>query len=70
MIFLKVIVRKETSKINQTFSCKHNIKESNTKVSHIIELPACILNMFVFVFLCLINLLISLGICSTPKLSD
>ena len=39
------------------------------KYSHIIELSACILNMFVFVFLCPINLLISLGTCSTPKLS-
>ena len=39
------------------------------KYPHIIELSACILNMFVFVFLCPINLLISLGTCSTPKLS-
>ena len=36
---------------------------------HIIELSACILNMFVFEFLCPINLLVSLGTCSTPKLS-
>ena len=33
----------------------------------IIELPACILNMFVLMFLCLIDLLISLGTCSTQK---
>ena len=39
------------------------------KYPHIIELSACILNMFVFVFVCPINLLISLGTCSTPKLS-
>ena len=39
------------------------------KHPHIIELSACILNMFVFVFLCPINFLISLGTCSTPKLS-
>ena len=39
------------------------------KYPHIIELSACILNMLGFVFLCPINLLISLGTCSTPKLS-
>ena len=36
---------------------------------HIIELSACILNMFVLMFLYPINLLISLGIWSTSKLS-
>ena len=40
------------------------------KYPHIIELSACILNMFVFAFLCPINLLISLGTCSTPKLNS
>ena len=39
------------------------------KYPHIIELPACILDMFVFVYLCPIDFLISLGKCSTPKLS-
>ena len=39
------------------------------KYADIIELSAGILNMFVFVFLCPINLFISLGTCSTPKLS-
>ena len=34
------------------------------KYPHIIDLSACILNMFVFVFLCFY---ISLGTCSTPK---
>ena len=37
------------------------------KYLHIIELSVCILNMFVLMFLYLINLLISLGTCSTPK---
>ena len=37
------------------------------KYSHIIELSACILNMFVLMFLCSINFLISLGTCYTPK---
>ena len=39
------------------------------KYPHIIELSACILNMFGLMLLCLINILISLGKCSTPKLS-
>ena len=39
------------------------------KYLHIIELSACIINMFLLMFLSSINLLISLGICSTPKLS-
>ena len=37
------------------------------KYPHVIELSACIPNMFVLMFLCSINLLISLGTCSTPK---
>ena len=40
------------------------------KYPHTIELFACILNILVFMFLCpIINLLISVGRCSTPKLS-
>ena len=39
------------------------------KYPQIIELSACILNMFVWMLLCPINLLISLGTCLTPKLS-
>ena len=37
------------------------------KYLHIIELSAYLLNMFVFVFLCPVNLLSSLGTCSIPK---
>ena len=54
-----------------------NIKPINPvqKYLHIIELYACILKMFVLIFLFykadekgrLINLLFSFGICSTPK---
>ena len=33
MFLVEVIRRKQTSKINQTSSCKHKINESNTKVS-------------------------------------
>ena len=39
------------------------------KYPHIIELFDFILNMFVFMFLCPINILTSLGTCSTPELS-
>ena len=37
------------------------------KYLHIIESYACILKIFVFMFLLPINVLISFGICSTPK---
>ena len=33
IIFLEIIRRKQTSKINQTYTSKHKINESNTKVS-------------------------------------
>ena len=48
-----------------------NIKSINSiqKYPHIIEPYACILKMFVLMFLLLINVLISFGICSTPKWS-
>ena len=32
IIFLEIIRRKQTSKINKNFCCKHKIHESNTKV--------------------------------------
>ena len=46
-----------------------NIKSINPiqKYPHITESYACILKMFVLMFLLLINVLISFGICSTPK---
>ena len=46
-----------------------NIKSINPiqKYRHITESYACILKMFVLMFLLLINVLISFGICSTPK---
>ena len=37
------------------------------KYAHIIESHACILKIFGLMFLLLINALIYLGICSTPK---
>ena len=37
------------------------------KYPHIIESYACILKIFVFMFLLPINVLISFGICYTPK---
>ena len=39
------------------------------KYPHITEPCACILKMFVIMFLLPMNFLISLGMCSTPKLS-
>ena len=39
------------------------------KYPRVIEFSACILNMFVLMSLCPLNLLIFLGTCSTPKLS-
>ena len=39
------------------------------KYPHITKSYACILKMFVLMFLLLINFLIYLGMCSTPKLS-
>ena len=46
-----------------------NIKSINPiqKYPHITESYACILEMFVLMFLLLINVLISFGIRSTPK---
>ena len=51
--------------------CPLNIKSINPiqKYPHITDSYACILKMFVLMFLLLINLLISFGICSTPELS-
>ena len=48
-----------------------SIKSMNPmqKYSHITELFACTRKMFAFMFLFPINSLISLGTCSTPKLS-
>ena len=40
------------------------------KYPHITESYACILKMFVIMFLLLINFLISFAICSTPTLSN
>ena len=48
-----------------------NIKSINPmqKYPHITESCACTLKMFLLLFLLLINVLISYGICFTPKLS-
>ena len=47
-----------------------SIKSTNPiqKCPHIIESFACILKIFAIMFLLLINLLISCGMCSVPKL--
>ena len=65
ILFLKIITRKQTSESIKLLTA--NIKPMNPiqKYSHIFDLSACILNMFVLMFLCPINLLISVGMCST-----
>ena len=45
-----------------------NIKSMDPMYPRIIELSACILNIFFFVILCPLIFLISLQTCSTPKL--
>ena len=69
MIFLEIIRGKKQVKSIKLLPA--NIKSTNPlqKYPHITELSACILNMFVLMFLCSINVLISLGTRSTPKLS-
>ena len=69
IIFLEIIRRKQASKTNETFSCKINSINPIQKYPHIIKLSACILNMFVLMHLCPMNLLNSLGTSSKPKLS-
>ena len=46
IIFLEIIRRKQASKISQTFSCKNEINESNTKVSKYYR-TACLYSKYV-----------------------
>ena len=61
----------ESKLVNYNNDLPANIKSINAiqKYPHIIESYACNLNMFDVIDLFPINCLISLGICSTPKLS-
>ena len=69
IIFLKSFGEKRFVNLVKVFPA--SIKSINPiqKYLHIIESYACILKIFVFMFLLPINVLISFGICSTPKLS-
>ena len=57
------------SKVCYAFFFKHKSINPIQKNPHITELYACILKIFVCVFLLPINSLISFEMCSTPKLS-
>ena len=61
-----MIRRKQTS-IIKVLPAKIKSVNPVQKYSHIMELFDCILNMFIFMFLCSINFSISLGTCSTLK---
>ena len=72
--FFKIIRRKQTSKINQSFTGKHKINEWNAEVStHYwafwLYSNCLIFWLFDFMFLCQIDFSISIGACSTSKLS-
>ena len=71
VIFFNIITWKKTSKISFAWFLPPNIKSMNPvqKYPHIIELFYWTLKILVFMFLCSINFSISLGACSTPKLS-
>ena len=67
IIFLKSFGEKRFVNLVKVFPA--SIKSINPiqKYLHIIESYNCILKIFVFMFLLPINVLISFGICSTPK---
>ena len=67
--FLKLFGEKRFVNLVKVFPA--SIKSINLiqKYTHIIESYACILQIFVFMFLFPINVLISIRICSTPKKS-
>ena len=65
--FLKLFGEKRFLPLVNVFPASIKSIKSIQKYPHIIESYACILKVFVIMFLLLINALISLGICSTPK---
>ena len=68
--FLKLFSKKRFVKSVKVFLASMKLINPIQKYPHIIESYACILKVFVFMFLLSINALISFGICSTPKLSN
>ena len=69
IVFLKLFGEKRF--LNPVKVFPGSIKSINPiqKDPHIIESYVCILKIFIFMFLLLINALIFFGICCTPKLS-
>ena len=67
--FLKLFGEKRFVKSVRVLTASIKLIDPMQKYPHIIESCACILKIIVFIFLLLINVLIPLGICSTPKLS-
>ena len=69
--YITIVLFGEKRFVNSVKIFPASIKSINPiqKYPQIIESYACILKIFVFVFLLRINVLISFGICSTPKLS-
>ena len=67
--FLKLFGKKRFVYSVKVFFASVKLIKPMPKYPHITESFACILKMFVLMFLLLINVLISSGICSIPKLS-
>ena len=65
--FLKLFGEKRFVNSVKVFPASIKSINPTQKYPHIIRSYACILKMFVFMFLLLINVLISFVICSTPK---
>ena len=69
IIFLKLFGEKILVKSVKVFPASTKSINPIQKYSHIIESYACFLKIFGFMFLLPINILISSGMCYTPKLS-
>ena len=70
-IFIHFIFVRKNTLVYSRQLLPFNIKSRNPiyKYPHIIEIYACILKVFVLIFLFVYKTFISFGICSTPKLS-
>ena len=66
-MFLKIIWWKKIIYSVKVFPASIKSIKPVQKYPHIIESYACTLKIFAIMFSLLINALISLGICSTPK---
>ena len=68
IVFFKVIRRKQTSKISQSFTWKHKINESNAGVAAHYWIVCLYSKNVSYMNLFSVNYLISSGTCSTLKL--